>query len=61
VSRNVGVVGRAGLAAGRAASDRSGLTYGGGLIFHALRLDYAVQGYDVTGLPSHRIGIRVVR
>lgn len=61
VARGVGVALRAGLAAGRAASDRRGLTYGGGLIFHGLHVDYAVQGHDVTGMPSHRIGLGVVR
>lgn len=61
VSRGVGVVGRTGFVAGRAASDRQNLTYGGGLVFHSLRIDYAFQGYDVTGVASHRIGVRVLR
>lgn len=60
-SRGVGVVGRAGFAAGRAASDRENVTYGGGLVFRSLRIDYAFQGYDVTGVSSHRIGVRVLR
>ena len=61
VSRGVGVVGRAGLTAGRAASDRQNVSYGGGLVFHSIRVDYAYQGYDVTGIASHRVGVRVLR
>lgn len=61
VSGGVGVVGRAGFAAGRAPSDRQDLSYGGGLVFHSIRVDYAFQGYDVTGIESHRIGVRVLR
>lgn len=61
VSGGGGVVGRAGFAAGRAPSDRQDLSYGGGLVFHSIRVDYAFQGYDVTGIESHRIGVRVLR
>ena len=58
VTRGVGVLGRAGFAAGRAASDRQDLVYGGGIVLHGLRLDYAYQGYDVTGTATHRFGVR---
>lgn len=58
VSHGVGVLGRAGLEAGRPASDRKGLVYGGSLVFHSLQIDYGYQGYDVTGASAQRIGVR---
>jgi hypothetical protein len=58
VTRGVGVLGRAGFAAGRAPSDRQDLVYGGGIVLHALRIDYAYQGFDAVGSASHRFGVR---
>jgi len=58
VVAHVGVVGRLGMAMGRADTDRGPITLGGGLQFHGLRLDYGYQGWDVTGAASHRFGVR---
>lgn len=57
VSQGVGIVGRAGVTAGRAQGDRKGFSLGAGLLLHSLRLDYAWQGYDVLG-ASHRFDVR---
>ena len=54
VHEGVGVLGRVGLVTGRDATDRSSTTFGSGLIFHNLRLDYAFQGMDALGGGTHR-------
>jgi len=57
VSGGVGLLGRAGVATGRAPSDRKSLTLGGGLVFHNLRLDYAYQGFSTLGTATQRFGL----
>ncbi len=57
VSGGVGLLGRAGLTAGGSPTDRRGLVFGGGLVFHSLRLDYGYQGFDKLGGATHRFGI----
>jgi hypothetical protein len=54
----VGVVGRAGVAMGRARTDRQPISFGAGLVFPALRLDWGYQGWGATGESSHRFGLR---
>jgi hypothetical protein len=58
VSRGVGALGRIGFQPGRADSDRRDVVYGAGLVVRGLRIDYAYQAYDVTGVESHRFGFR---
>ncbi len=61
VSHGVGLLGRAGVAAGRAPSDRQAVSLGGELVVGSLRLEYAWQGFDTIGAAAHRFGIRWVR
>ena len=60
VAGGLGLVGRAGAAAGRATSDRRPFSVGGGLVVKSVRVDYAWQGYATLGEASHRFGIRWV-
>ncbi len=57
VAGGVGLLGRAGIATGRAPSDRKALAFGGGLVFHNLRLDYAYQGFGQLGTATQRFGL----
>lgn len=58
VAGGLGLVARAGVAAGRAPSDRRPFSVGGGLVVKSLRVDYAWQGYRSLGEGAHRFGIR---
>jgi len=60
VAGGVGLIGRAGLASGRAASDRKPWSVGAGIVLRSLQVDYAYQGYDALGTASHRFGVRWV-
>ncbi|MGD0483282.1 MAG: hypothetical protein ABSB58_01370 [Gemmatimonadales bacterium] len=57
VSRGVGILGRMGVLAGRGATDLRSPVFGGGLVFHDLRLDYAYQGTNVLGDGLHRMTV----
>jgi hypothetical protein len=57
VARGVGVLGRLGIASGRAPTDQRSLVFGGGLVFGGLRLDYSYQGFASLGAGSSRFGI----
>jgi hypothetical protein len=57
VSRGVGLLGRLGIRAGRSGSDLRSPVFGGGLVFHDLRLDYAYQGVNVLGDGLHRLTV----
>jgi hypothetical protein len=61
VRHGVGLLGRVGLVAGRAASDRRPLSAGAELLVHNVRLEYAWQGFDLLASSSHRFGIRWTR
>jgi len=54
VSGGVGALGRLGFVAGRRETDRSSPVFGGGIVLHYLRLDYAFQVLDVLGGGTHR-------
>ncbi len=58
VASGLGIVGRAGIAAGRAPGDRQSVSFGGGLVVKSVRVDYAWQGYTTLGEGSHRFGLR---
>jgi hypothetical protein len=58
VSDGVGLLGRAGIATGRAPSDQRSLVFGGSLVFHSLRLDYGYQGFSALGGGTSRFGLR---
>ena len=58
VSDEVGLLGRVGIATGRAPSDRKSLALGGGLVYHNIRLDYAYQGFGQLGTATQRFGLR---
>lgn len=60
VAGGLGIVGRAGVAAGRAPGDRKPFSVGGGLVVKSVRVDYAWQGYATLGEGSHRFGVRWV-
>jgi hypothetical protein len=60
VLSGVGLVGRAGIAAGRSGSPLSDASFGGGLVLRSVRLDYASQGYRGQSQRTHRFGIRWV-
>jgi hypothetical protein len=55
----VGVVARAGYAAGRHDADPRAPAFGAGLVFGPVRCDYAWQGYRGAGASSHRLGARL--
>ncbi len=54
VQGGVGLLGRMGLVAGRRTTALRSPVFGGGLVFHNLRLDYAYQGVDALGDGLHR-------
>lgn len=58
VVNGVGLLGRAGFAAGRGPSDRKGYSMGGELVLRGLRFEYAWQAYDALAAGSHRFGVR---
>jgi len=60
VSGGVGLLGRAGIATGRAPSDQRSLVFGGSLVFHAVQLDYGYQGFSSLGGGTSRFGVRWV-
>ncbi len=57
VSGGVGLLGRAGVSAGRPASGRSDVVFGGSIVYHALRLDYGYEGFSALGAATHRFGL----
>jgi len=57
VSGGAGLLGRLGVLTGRGASALRSPVFGGGLVFHNLRLDYAYQGVDVLGDGMHRVTV----
>jgi len=57
VSGGVGILGRVGITAGGSPTGRRALAFGGGLVFHSLRLDYGYEGFDALGGGTHRFGI----
>lgn len=58
VSDGVGLLGRAGIATGRAPTDQRSLVFGGSLVFHDLQLDYGYQGFSALGGGTSRFGVR---
>ena len=60
VLRGIGLLGRAGVATGRSGSALSDASFGGGLVLHSVRIDYASQGYRGDPRRSHRFGVRWV-
>jgi hypothetical protein len=58
VSDGVGLLGRAGVATGRAPTDQRSLVFGGSLVFHNLQLDYGYQGFSTLGAGTSRVGVR---
>ena len=58
VRSGVGLVGRVGYATRAAVTDASRFTFGGGVLFGHLQLDYAFQGYQALGGGTHRVGVR---
>jgi hypothetical protein len=58
VSDGVGLLGRAGIATGRAPTDQRSLVFGGSLVFHTLQLDYGYQGFSTLGGGTSRVGVR---
>jgi hypothetical protein len=57
VRDGVGLLGRIGLTTERRATDLRNPTFGGGLVYHNLRLDYAYQGLSALGDGLHRFTI----
>lgn len=53
-----GLVGRIGYRSSGDASDESRLSVGGGIVFGAVRLDYAYRDFDLLGTGTHRFGLR---
>ncbi len=58
VSDGIGVLGRLGVATGRAATDRKGISLGAGLVVRSLHLDYAWQPYGALAGSQQRLGVR---
>ena len=58
VADGVGLLGRAGIATGRAPTDQRSLVFGGTLVFHTLQLDYGYQGFSTLGGGTSRLGVR---
>jgi len=58
VRNGVGVLGRVGYATRAAVTDASRFTFGGGVVFGRLQMDYAFQGYQALGGGTHRVGVR---
>jgi hypothetical protein len=57
VPGGVGLLGRIGITAGGSPTGRRAVVFGGGLVFHSLRLDYGYEGFDALGGGTHRFGI----
>lgn len=57
VAGGIGLLGRVGLATGRAATDRRFYSLGAGLLVKSLRVDYAWQPYATLG-SDQRLGVR---
>jgi hypothetical protein len=57
VSGGVGLLGRLGILTGRGGGALRSPVFGGGLILHSLRLDYAYQGVDVLGNGLHKMTV----
>jgi len=60
VPGGVGILGRVGITVGGSPTGRRALVFGGGLVFHGLRLDYGYEGFDALGGGTHRFGIEWV-
>lgn len=58
VTRGVGLIGRAGLAAGRRPGDHKPFSLGAGLVVRSVHVDYAWQSYDQLGVGAHRFDVR---
>lgn len=58
VADGFGILGRLGVSAGRADSDRKGYSLGAGLVVKALRVDYAWQPFGALRASVQRIGVR---
>ncbi|MFI5213529.1 MAG: hypothetical protein ACHQU8_03230 [Gemmatimonadales bacterium] len=58
VADGMGVLGRLGVATGRAPTDRKGLSLGAGLVVRAIRVDYAWQPYGALAGSEQRLGVR---
>ena len=59
VTGDVGLVGRAGVAAGRIPGDRRPYSLGAGIVVKRnLHVDYAWQSYDQLTADAHRFGVR---
>ncbi len=58
VADGIGVLGRLGVATGRAETDRKGLSLGAGLMVRSLRVDYAWQPYGALAGSQQRLGVR---
>jgi hypothetical protein len=57
VPGGVGLLGRVGITVGGSPTGRRAVVFGGGLVFHSLRLDYGYEGLDALGGGTHRFGI----
>jgi hypothetical protein len=55
----VGVLARAGYAAGRAGADARAPSFGAGVVVGPVRFDYAYQTYHTAAGASHRLGARL--
>lgn len=58
VNSGVGVIGRLGYATRPAITAASRVTFGGGILFGRLAVDYAFQAYGVVENDTHRVGVR---
>jgi len=58
VVHRVGLLARAGYAAGRTGSDRRAPAYGAGIVLGAVRVDYSFQAWHTPDQPTHRLGVR---
>jgi len=57
---SLGLVGRVGFASAGDSYATQAVSFGGGLRYHELKLDYAYQGSDVFG-SMHRLGVTLER
>jgi len=58
VADGIGVLGRLGVATGRAATDRKGFSLGAGILVKSLRVDYAWQPFGALSGSQQRLGVR---
>ena len=58
VLHGVGVLARAGYAAGRSGSDRRAPAFGAGVVLGPVRVDYSYQHWHTSPDPTHRVGVR---